>query len=247
MRHEYSARGQSLDVAVEPALQIGGAGLRCAHVEDHASTVGHPRILRSTHVPPRRPDRPSRRIPRHPRRAHRRQPSAGRQRGQQVRPHAAVRRARGAPRRYGDRGFTVVGVPCNQFMGQEPGSAEEIAEFCSATYGVTFPLTEKIDVNGDGRHPLYAADGDARRRRARPATCSGTSRSSCSTPTAPSSHGSARRSSPTTSGCAPRSPDSSADRQTATRPVIGGRSARVAMPGAAATTEGTALVTGIAV
>ncbi len=58
---------------------------------------------------------------------------------------------------YGDRGFTVVGVPCNQFLGQEPGTAEEIAEFCSATYGVTFPLTEKIEVNGDDRHPLYAA------------------------------------------------------------------------------------------
>jgi glutathione peroxidase len=49
----------------------------------------------------------------------------------------------------------VLGVPCNQFAGQEPGSAEEIATFCSATYGVTFPLTEKIDVNGPGRHPLY--------------------------------------------------------------------------------------------
>ncbi|MFD8807151.1 glutathione peroxidase [Streptomyces sp. NPDC059597] len=57
--------------------------------------------------------------------------------------------------RYRDRGFTVVGVPCNQFMGQEPGSAEEIAEFCSATYGVTFPLTEKVEVNGADRHPLY--------------------------------------------------------------------------------------------
>ncbi|MFI8349866.1 glutathione peroxidase [Streptomyces sp. NPDC085596] len=57
--------------------------------------------------------------------------------------------------RFGGRGFTVLGVPCNQFMGQEPGSAEEIAEFCSATYGVTFPLTEKVDVNGDARHPLY--------------------------------------------------------------------------------------------
>jgi len=56
---------------------------------------------------------------------------------------------------YADRGFTVVGFPCNQFLGQEPGSAEEIAEFCSATYGVTFPLTEKIDVNGDERHPIY--------------------------------------------------------------------------------------------
>jgi glutathione peroxidase len=58
--------------------------------------------------------------------------------------------------RYASRGFTVLGVPCNQFLGQEPGSAEEIAEFCSATYGVTFPMTEKVEVNGEGRHPLYA-------------------------------------------------------------------------------------------
>ncbi|MBR8642208.1 glutathione peroxidase [Streptomyces tuirus] len=57
--------------------------------------------------------------------------------------------------RYAERGFTVLGVPCNQFLGQEPGSAEEIAEFCSATYGVTFPMTEKVEVNGDNRHPLY--------------------------------------------------------------------------------------------
>ncbi|WP_448626455.1 glutathione peroxidase [Geodermatophilus sp. URMC 64] len=56
---------------------------------------------------------------------------------------------------YAGRGLTVVGFPCNQFMGQEPGTAEEIAEFCSATYGVTFPLTEKIEVNGDGAHPVY--------------------------------------------------------------------------------------------
>jgi glutathione peroxidase len=56
---------------------------------------------------------------------------------------------------YGDRGFTVVGFPCNQFMGQEPGSAEEIESFCSTTYGVTFPLMEKVEVNGEGRHPLY--------------------------------------------------------------------------------------------
>jgi glutathione peroxidase len=56
---------------------------------------------------------------------------------------------------YGPRGFTVIGVPCNQFAGQEPGSAEEIAEFCSATYGVTFPMTEKVDVNGPQAHPLY--------------------------------------------------------------------------------------------
>ncbi|MFG3659370.1 glutathione peroxidase [Streptomyces sp. NPDC047706] len=67
--------------------------------------------------------------------------------------------------RYADRGFTVLGVPCNQFMGQEPGSSVEIAEFCSATYGVTFPMTEKVEVNGAGRHPLYErltgfADGE---------------------------------------------------------------------------------------
>ncbi|MEU4348875.1 glutathione peroxidase [Streptomyces sp. NPDC023838] len=56
---------------------------------------------------------------------------------------------------YGERGFTVLGVPCNQFGAQEPGSADEIQTFCSATYGVTFPLLEKTDVNGDSRHPLY--------------------------------------------------------------------------------------------
>ena len=49
-----------------------------------------------------------------------------------------------------------MGFPCNQFMGQEPGTAEEIQEFCSTTYGVTFPLMEKIDVNGEGQHPIYA-------------------------------------------------------------------------------------------
>ncbi|GDX29264.1 glutathione peroxidase [Actinomycetes bacterium] len=56
---------------------------------------------------------------------------------------------------FAGRGFSVVGVPCNQFMGQEPGTPEEIAEFCSSTYGVTFPLSEKVDVNGDARHALY--------------------------------------------------------------------------------------------
>jgi glutathione peroxidase len=58
--------------------------------------------------------------------------------------------------RYGERGFTVLGVPCNQFGQQEPGSAEEIQTFCSTTYGVSFPMTEKLDVNGPGRHPLYS-------------------------------------------------------------------------------------------
>lgn len=58
-------------------------------------------------------------------------------------------------KQYADRGLTVLGVPCNQFNGQEPGTAEEIAEFCSTTYGVSFPMTEKVEVNGAGRHPLY--------------------------------------------------------------------------------------------
>ena len=58
-------------------------------------------------------------------------------------------------KQYAGKGFTVLGVPCNQFMGQEPGTSEEIQEFCSTTYGVTFPITEKVDVNGDDRHPLY--------------------------------------------------------------------------------------------
>ena len=57
--------------------------------------------------------------------------------------------------RFADQGFAVVGFPCNQFGGQEPGSAEEIAQFCSSSYGVTFPMFEKIEVNGPGRHPLY--------------------------------------------------------------------------------------------
>jgi glutathione peroxidase len=56
---------------------------------------------------------------------------------------------------YGPRGFTVVGFPCNQFLGQEPGTAEEIEAFCSTTYGVTFPLAEKTEVNGPEAHPVY--------------------------------------------------------------------------------------------
>ncbi|QNG36518.1 glutathione peroxidase [Geodermatophilaceae bacterium NBWT11] len=58
---------------------------------------------------------------------------------------------------YADRGFTVLGVPCNQFAGQEPGTAEEIETFCSATYGVTFPMTDKLEVNGPDADPLYRA------------------------------------------------------------------------------------------
>jgi glutathione peroxidase len=57
--------------------------------------------------------------------------------------------------RFAERGFAVVGFPCNQFGGQEPGTVEEIAQFCSASYGVTFPMFEKIDVNGPRRHPVY--------------------------------------------------------------------------------------------
>ena len=57
---------------------------------------------------------------------------------------------------FASRGFAVVCFPCNQFGGQEPGTAEEIAEFCSASYGVTFPMFEKIEVNGPDRHPIYA-------------------------------------------------------------------------------------------
>ena len=57
---------------------------------------------------------------------------------------------------YADQGFAVLGFPCNQFMGQEPGTAEEIREFCDTSYHVTFPITEKIDVNGAQQHPVYA-------------------------------------------------------------------------------------------
>jgi glutathione peroxidase len=70
--------------------------------------------------------------------------------------------------RYAQAGFTVIGVPCNQFAGQEPGTPEEIQQFCSTTYGTSFPLTEKLEVNGERRHALYEkltaapdADGQA--------------------------------------------------------------------------------------
>ena len=65
---------------------------------------------------------------------------------------------------YADQGFTVLGVPCNQFLGQEPGTPEEIAEFCSTTYGVTFPMTEKVEVNGTGGTRSTPARGGRRRR-----------------------------------------------------------------------------------
>jgi len=71
-------------------------------------------------------------------------------------------------KQYSDKGFSVIGFPSNEFMGQEPGTPAEIQEFCTTTYGVSFPLMEKIEVNGDNRHPIYAelaqatdASGDA--------------------------------------------------------------------------------------
>jgi len=60
-------------------------------------------------------------------------------------------------RTYGDRGFTVLGFPCNQFMGQEPGSMEEILDYCATTWGVSFPVLDKVKVNGPGAAPLYKA------------------------------------------------------------------------------------------
>jgi glutathione peroxidase len=57
--------------------------------------------------------------------------------------------------KYSEQGFSVLGFPCNQFGAQEPGSAEDIREFCSTRYGVTFPMFEKVSVNGPDRHPLY--------------------------------------------------------------------------------------------
>ena len=63
----------------------------------------------------------------------------------------------GLQEKYKDKGFTVLGFPCNQFNGQEPGTNEEIKQFCSTKYNVTFPLFDKIDVNGANRHPLYVA------------------------------------------------------------------------------------------
>jgi glutathione peroxidase len=67
--------------------------------------------------------------------------------------------------RFGAQGFSVIGIPCNQFGAQEPGTADEIKTFCSTSYGVQFPLTEKVEVNGESRHPLYqqlteTADGE---------------------------------------------------------------------------------------
>ena len=60
-------------------------------------------------------------------------------------------------KKYESKGFTVIGFPCNQFGGQEPGTAEEISQFCATNYGITFPIMEKIEVNGPGRHDIYKA------------------------------------------------------------------------------------------
>ena len=82
---------------------------------------------------------------------------------------------------YRERGFAVLGVPCNQFAGQEPGSEADIQSFCSLNYGVSFPMSAKVEVNGSARHPLYrllAGEGAEF-----PATSPGTSRNSCSVPT----------------------------------------------------------------
>ena len=63
--------------------------------------------------------------------------------------------------RYSSRGFTVLGFPCNQFFHQEPGTADQIQEFCSLNYGVTFPLFAKLDVKGEAQHPLYSILSEA--------------------------------------------------------------------------------------
>ena len=78
--------------------------------------------------------------------------------GQPLRPHAAVHRTRAAAaRRCGDQNFTVVGFPATSSAAQEPGSEEEIAGFCRTTYEVTFPMSEKLEVNGPARHPVYGS------------------------------------------------------------------------------------------
>ena len=127
------------------------------------------------------------------------QGAADRQRGQQVRPDAAVRGPGGAlPRRQGP-GLEILGFPCNQFKGQEPGTDAEIQDFCKTTYDVTFPVFSKVEVNGPDADPLYqylrteapgdfgpaygefyeAISQDAARRRTARTRSSGTSPSSC--------------------------------------------------------------------
>ncbi len=96
--------------------------------------------------------------------------------------------------KYKEKGFAVLGFPCNQFGGQEPGTNEEIKQFCSSKYNVTFPLFDKIDVNGPKRHPLYIQRAKTRRF---PVTSSGTLASSLSAATAPLSSASSLAPHPT--------------------------------------------------
>ena len=108
---------------------------------------------------------------------------------------------------YRDQGLVVLGFPCNQFGGQEPGTAEDIGEFCRVNHGVTFPLFDKVDVNGPDAHPVFAwlsseARGALRYRR----RSSGTSPSSSSVATARSSSRSARAPSPRSSPAPSRRP-----------------------------------------
>ena len=125
------------------------------------------------------PDRDPRRQARRPRRPEG-QRHAARERRVVLRTHAAVHRLEALQQKYADKGFSVIGLPCNQFGAQEPGTPEEIATFCSTNYNVTFPLTEKIEVNGDDRHPLYQELTQQPTPKATPATSAGTSRSSSS-------------------------------------------------------------------
>ena len=91
---------------------------------------------------------------------------------------------------YGRRGLVVLGVPCNQFGGQEPGTSLQIRDFCEANFGITFPITQKVDVNGPDRHDLFAQLTRPPTPTRSPVTCGGTSRSSSSAPTARSTRAS---------------------------------------------------------
>ena len=193
------------------------------------------------------------------------------------RPQGAARRLRSSPgsrqlqaERTATKGSRWSGCRATSSTGRSPGSAEEIAEFCSATYGVTFPMTEKIDVNGDDRHEIYRSlveqpnekgeSGDvtwnfekflvdAQRRGGRQVPPQGPARRP--TPRR-RDQGDLPALTIRVRTREPRERASSGPRAELTRvrrsrPVTGGRSASVTMPGRAATTYGTALVTGIAV
>jgi Glutathione peroxidase len=94
---------------------------------------------------------------------------------------------------YKDRGLAVLGFPCNQFGAEEPGSAEEIGAFCTKNYGVSFPMFAKIEVNGDGAHPLYKYLSSTPKASSAPRRSSGTSPSSWSAETASASNATHRR------------------------------------------------------